>query len=196
MADYLSRATPGLGIIQRIGFDRVPLDIHSELNQAALKACIWGDQPERMTRFNRAIAGVQRMEADGQTMRLYQGDILQAAQHLPNLIATETPEPHLLLVYNSAVTTYFDDTDYHELRTLLMHSFQRLPQGVRGLWLENETPRYNEPLERPKHFLLRARLPFMGGISSLYLGELEAHPQNIYLRKGWDLLRQWLLESA
>lgn len=184
-----------LKVIQRIGFDRSPLDIHSELDQAALKACIWGDQPDRMERFESAIAGFGRMEADGHSVRLYTGDLLKAAQALPNLISEDIPRPHLLMVFNSAVTSYFSDNDYHELRTQLMHSFQRLPEGVQGIWLENEVPRYNEQLDHPKHFMMRARMPFLGGISSVYLGELEAHPRNVYLRKGWDLLRQLLWPS-
>ncbi len=186
---YPQENLPPLPILRRVGFDSDPLYIHDPADRLLLEACIWGDQPERLERFRQAIGGYDRMKQAGQSLEMYKGDILEAADLLPNLIPADVPKPHLLLVYNSAVTVYMRPPEYEQIKNTMMHSLSRLPDGVIGLWLENEAPRHNESVERDKHFLLKARLPFMGGVSTVYLAEQEAHPQNIYLRGGWDTLR-------
>jgi|GEM_PF-1216093 len=191
--DYYSDSqlpTP-LPIEKRIGIDQNPLDLHDPADQLALRACVWGDQPERLTRFDHATENFLRMP----TPQFFQGDIIEAAQLLPKLVENPASSPHLLLVFNSAVTAYFDDTAYQTLRNNLMHAFQTLPAGTAGLWLENETPRYNETVTRAKHFLIRARMTYFGGISSFYLGEIEAHPKRVYLHAGWQGLQDMLKAS-
>lgn len=183
---YPQEKLPPLRILQRVGFDLDPLRIHDPLDRLLLEACIWGDQPERLARFRQAVQRYDRMKPPPD---LYKGNILEAAELLPNLIPADMPRPHLLLVYNSAVTVYMHAPEYEQLKNTLMRSLSRLPNGVVGLWLENESPRYNENTERDKHFLLKARVPFMGGMSTIYLAEQEAHPTNLYLRGGWESLR-------
>jgi hypothetical protein len=183
---------PRLNIQQRIGFDRHPLDVHHSEARLMLQACIWGDQPGRMAQLEQAIAGYLAMESAGGAPRYYAGELMQAAALLPRLISADTPRPHLLLIFNSAVTVYFSDLEYHDLKGVLMGSFAALPIGIRGLWLEAESPRYNESIERPKHFLLSAKMPFLSGISTLHLAEMEAHPRNFYARPNWSLLRDLL----
>jgi len=73
-----------------------------------------------------------------------------------------------------------------------MRSLSQLPDGVSGVWIEAESPRYNEATQRDKHFMMKARVPFMGGVSSYFLGELEPHPRNLYLNAGWEPLREML----
>jgi hypothetical protein len=180
---------PRLTILRRVGMDLHPLDVRNQQHSLMLKACLWGDQPERFGRFEQAIQGFRRMVEDGQSVELIQGDMTEAAAHLSEWVVGIKP-PHLLLIFNSAVTVYFSDASYEGLRANILHSLNHLPDGVRGLWLEHESPRRDETIERDKHFLLKAHV---ADGSRLYLGELEAHPQNLYLRTGWgDLLREKL----
>jgi len=185
-------ALPPLNIYQRVGFDLHPLNVYNEEHLLMLAACVWGDQPERLARFEGAVAGCHAMLERGIQPRLFAGNIIEAAELLPKLIPADAPRPHLLLVFNSAVTAYFSDMQYDRLRGGIIQALASLPAGTAGIWIENEPPRYNESVERDKHFLLRARAPLFGGVSSFYLGELEAHPQNLYLRAGWSLLREAL----
>jgi hypothetical protein len=186
---YPEPTLPPLSLVQRIGIERHLLFLDEADDWLTLQACIWGDQPERLARLEAAKnAALKHMD----DVRLLEGDIMEAASLLPQLIG-QPSAPHIVLVYNSAVTAYFSDADYQALRDALMHAFQALPKGVKALWLENESPRFNESVERPQHFLLRARLPFMGGVSSFFLGELEAHPHNLYLRRGWAAYLQHML---
>ncbi|MBZ0310307.1 MAG: DUF2332 domain-containing protein, partial [Anaerolineae bacterium] len=189
LAAYPYEALPPLPVLRRVGFDANPLYVHDPADRLLLEACIWGDQPERLERFRQAVGGYDRMKQAGQPLEIYKGDILEAAELLPNLIPADVPKPHLLLVYNSAVTVYMAPPEYEQLKNTVIQSLSRLPEGVVGLWLENEPPRHNETVERSHHFLLKARLPFLGGMSTVYLAEQEAHPQNMYLRGEWTILR-------
>lgn len=192
LLNLLPANLPNVPITNRVGFDRHPLHLENAYDRLSLRACIWGDQPERLARFDHAMSGYQRLiDAEGHP-KLYQGDIIEAASLLPNIIPADVQPPHLLLVFNSAVTVYFPDNDYDRLRAALITALNELPDDVMGLWLEAESPRYNEAVDRDKHFLLKARIPFMGGISSFYLGEMEAHPMNLYVRPGWNTLRSML----
>lgn len=192
LARVFGRSRPPLRVINRVGIDRYPLDVRNPDHKLALQACIWGDQPERLRRLEGAIEGYERMLAAGETPRFFVGDILEAAELLARLLPDQITPPHLMIVFNSAVTTYFSDADYDRLRAGVIYSLSRLPTGAAGIWLENEPPRYNETVERDKHFLVKAHLPFMGGVSHFFLGETEAHPQNLYLRAGWGMLREML----
>jgi hypothetical protein len=186
-----ARITPP-NIFQRVGFDRFPLDVFNDDHLLGLRACIWPDQPGRMRRFEESVAGYARMVESGIMPRFFEGDIIQAAELLPKLIPADVPTPHLMLVFNSAVTVYFGDGEYERLRNNLMRSLSQLPDGVSVVWIEAEMPRYNEVAERDKHFMVKMRVPFMGGISSFFLGELEAHPTNLYVNPGWQPLREML----
>lgn len=184
---YQAGQLPRLPITTRVGFDLHPLDMHIEADVLRLEACIWGDQPERLHRLRHALQGYHRMEQNGQTVKLYQGSIMDSIPLIPKLLPTTAP--HLLIVYNSAVTVYMDDWQYEQMRTAMMEMLATLPAGVVGVWLENESPRHNESTDHDKFFLLKARVPFFGGMSTIYLAEQEAHPMNLHLRGGWDSLR-------
>lgn len=186
---YQAGKLPPLPITRRVGFDLHPLDIHNEADRLILEACLWGDQPERLTRFREAVQGYKRLLQGGQSVNLYQGNLFDALPLLPNLIPADVKAPHLLLVYNSAVTVYMGDAEYEQLRNAMIVSLNNLPDGVIGLWLENEAPRHNEAVDHEKYFLLKARTPFLSGMSTIFLAEQEAHPTNMYLRGGWDSLR-------
>lgn len=191
MAAYPATAMPTLNITGRVGIDLNPLDPLDPITQLRLKACIWGHQPERIDRLQHAIEGYERLVTAEGAPQIFQGNIIEAASLIPKLVE-DVEGPHVVVAYNSAVTAYFTDRQYEDLRINLINAFKELPTGVQGIWLENEPPRYNETVEHDKYFLIRAKAEFMGGASTFYLGEIEAHPYTVYLREGWDMLRGFL----
>jgi hypothetical protein len=109
-------------------------------------------------------------------------DIIDAASTLPDRIA---PGTRLLLVYNTIVTLYLADAEYAALRANMTEAFRRLPEGVRGLWLEHELPRDGEPSVPPNLFALKLHELADNTLTTRYLAYTDAHPQTILLTRGW-----------
>jgi hypothetical protein len=171
-------------IQRRIGYDLNPLHLDDPTELLDLRALIWGDQPARLERFDRAVNGYHALSP---APELHSTNIIDAAQHLDTQIAAGS---RLLLVYNTVTTLYLPDPEYGTLRHNIEASFRALPAGVRGVWLELEPPRFGEPATPPKLFALKAHLlDHNGELEARYLAFTEPHPQTVMLLDGWEDLR-------
>ncbi len=166
-------------ILKRIGLDLNPLRLDSPDDLLLLRACIWGDQAARLERFDRAVSTFERLQPAPQIETV---NIITAARTLHTRIA---PGTRLLLVYNTIVTLYLNDTDYADLHANIAAAFRDLPPDVRGLWIEHEFPRHGEPGVPPKLYALKAHTLENGVLRMRYLAYTEAHPQTIMLLAGW-----------
>jgi hypothetical protein len=182
--EALPATLPRPNILKRIGYDLNPLHLDHPEELLDLRALIWGDQAARLARFDRAVAAYQALSP---APELYAANIIDAAQHLHEQIA---PGTRVLLVYNTITTLYLPDPEYAALRRNIEASFQQLPDGVRGVWIELEAPRFGEPATPPKLFAIKAHLlDARGELEARYLAYTEAHPQTIMLLEGWEDLQ-------
>ncbi len=173
-------ALPRPHVLRRVGIDRNPLRLDNPADVATLRACIWGDQPDRLERLDRAIEGYRHLEPPPEIVK---ADAVEAARTLHTLAA---PGTRLLLVYNTWVTSYMDDAEYAALAANMMSSFAQLSPGVCGLWLELEAVRRGEPKPPDKLCPLKAHVLIDGVLSTRILAHCEPHPQTITLLPGWE----------
>jgi hypothetical protein len=169
-------------IVKYIGFDLQPMRLDIPDDLLALRACIWGDQPERLTRFDQAVEAFQTTTPPPEVV---QADIKDVARTLHESIG---PETRLLLVYNTAVTLYLNDEDYALLGSNIAESFRQLPSDVRGLWIELESRRRTDPPTPAKLYPIKIHRLVNGELQQAYYGFTEPHPQHISLLAGWEHL--------
>ncbi len=185
--DALPATLNRLNVLKRVGYDLNPLHLDNPKELLDLRALIWGDQAARMERFDRSVAGYQALSP---APELHAANIIDAAQNLHEQVA---PGSRLLLVYNTVTTVYMQDFEYGALRSNIEESFRALPDGVRGVWIELEAPRFGEPATPPKLFALKAHLLDANGeLEARYLAFTEPHPQTVMLLDGWEDLRSLL----
>jgi hypothetical protein len=171
-------------ILKRLGYDLNPLQLDHPEDSVLLRALIWGDQPTRLERLDQAILAYRTLEPKP---IIHSANIIDAVSTLHEQIA---PGTKLLLLYNSTVTVYLDDKQYTALHRNIETMFRALPKGVRGVWVELESPRFGEPATPPKLCAIKAHtLTDRGDLEAQYLAYAEPHPQTVMLLKGWSDLR-------
>jgi hypothetical protein len=165
-------------ITHRVGIDLNPLRWDDPATVQMLRALIWGDQPARLERMERAIAVYQALDP---APVLRAGNIIEAAAQFHTLIA---PETRLLLAFNSAVTVYFSDAEYAQLRANVAAAFRSLPDGVLGAWVEFESPR-TPHAAAGNGFTIQVNVLQDGELRSVVVGYAEPHPQTITFTANW-----------
>lgn len=121
-------------ITARRGIDLMPFELKSAADDLRLKSYIWGDQPDRMDRLDRALAiykTAQRSKAPIQLEPVSLPDQLEAYLH--SLPQANTP----LVVYNTIVTMYFPDDRPQLEQTMTVWASQ---QSRPVLWVQWEPP--------------------------------------------------------
>lgn len=171
-------------IIARIGIDLQPRDLTDAHVLQDLQACIWGDQPARLARFERAVTAFRSVQPAPQ---IEAASIIDAAATLHTRVA---PGTRLLLVFNSAVTGYLSDLQYQALRANLLSAFQQLPEAVLGVWLEFEGSR--APEATPEQFFLTSHQVDLSGASAAFHSTIiavsEPHPHTITFTESFPTL--------
>lgn len=116
-----------VGVRERIGIERRPVDITTDHGARLLEAFVWADQAPRLERLRQAIEIVR---AD--PPRLMEGDYVEV---LPALLA-ERDLDALTVVYHSASTVYLREEDSAQVRSALEG------EGERGslAWVSYELP--------------------------------------------------------
>ena len=94
-------------IVERIGIDLKVLNANDESDRRWVRAMIWGDQPERLKRFDRAIEEIRRTP-----VRFLEGDanaiLPQALDSLPPRLPAVVFHSHALNQFSSAGRERFD----------------------------------------------------------------------------------------
>lgn len=103
-------AATGLTVTDRVGIDLSPIDAADPLATDWLRACIWPEQTDRLTRLEAALTEVARVRP-----RLVAGDMVQT---LPTLLAEVDPDA-APVVFASMALTYLDRTARRRLATTL-----------------------------------------------------------------------------
>ena len=115
-------------VVARVGIDLHPVALDDPDRVRWLEACLWPDQPWRLTRFRAAVA---LMRAD--LARLVTGDLIAA---LPAVIEDLPAEAHVV-VYHCWAVTYVE----RSRRAELVDTLGRLAGGRSALsWLSAEPP--------------------------------------------------------
>jgi hypothetical protein len=166
-------------IARRVGLDRAPRDLNNPQDYLLLRACQWGDQPERLARFEQAATAAKRV-----TREIRTADIVEAASKLHKVI---TPDTRLLIMYNSAVTVYLQDQAFAALHTGIETAFKALPPQVKGVWLELEAPRCGDPGLPSGKYAMKLRSLHDDRLRMQYMAICEPHPQTITFLPGWTL---------
>lgn len=174
---------PPLSIIHRVGIDLNPLHWDDSATVLMLRALIWGDQPDRLDRMERAVAAYQALDP---APILRAGNIIESAAQLHTLLA---PGTRLLLAFNSAVTGYLSDAEYAQLRVNVATAFRALPADVMGVWVEFESPRTSHPAAG-NGFAVTVNTLQAGQLRPAVVGYAEAHPQTITFTAGWADMRR------
>jgi hypothetical protein len=177
-------------IIKRLGLDLFPIDLAAVGPEPggdarlALRACIWGDHPERLARLDQAITRFLALDPPAE---LQTADIISAAATLYERIPSET---RLVVIYNTTVTLYIPDAAYERLRQNVETCFRAMPPHMRGLWFELELARPGESAIPAGHYALKVhRLDPDGVLRMMILATTNAHPQHIRLTQRWEILQ-------
>lgn len=186
----LSGALPLPRVRRRVGVDLEPVDLRDPDARLCLRACVWGDQADRLRRLDDAIAtflALPREEAPVLLQADMAEGVLAAA---PDAAATG---PRVLLVLNTVSALYLTPAQYARLEEAVTERFAALPAGHLGAWVELETPRPGTPEAASdiSHLRFSARLLDRGGALRRFpLGMTEPHPTEWRLDSpGWAALR-------
>lgn len=115
----------GIDVCVRIGLDRRPVDCQDPDDIRWLEACVWADQPERLSQLRRAVAARARYEVE-----MVSGDALQ------DLAATlaRVPPSVPTVVLTSWVLTYLSSAD----QVRLIAALDAAAQDRALWWIANE----------------------------------------------------------
>jgi hypothetical protein len=167
-------------IVAALGIDRSPLDVSVEEDRLLLRASLWPGQVERRARLDAAIEALEREKRAG-FISIERGDLPGAVDRVASF--TDRHPGAFVLVFNTIVTGYLDDTAYRELQTRIASLLSRR----RGVWVELETPR-GQP-DRADRAELAVWSPRDGsgsppGIERVLLAETEPHPRVLRVVEG------------
>ncbi len=127
-------------IVERVGIDQHPVDVHNVDQVRWLEACLWPDQPWRIERFRSAVA-----VAKTDSPRVVQGDFVAA---LPGVVADLRDDTHVV-VFTTWALTYVQ----RERRDLIARCLEELAQSGRPVsWLSAEPPGCVPQVLAPKEF--------------------------------------------
>ena len=164
-------------IARRLGCDLAVPDLTTEDDLAALSACVWGDDRERLDRLREAAEQLIAHRRAG-SIELSQADMLDYVEtHVRAQIGAAPPS--LVVVYNTVVTCYVSAEQYARLRAGVTALFAALPQH-RCAWIEHEPLRAGEVAAAPDaESYIRLHTLQDGALRTAYLGTAEMHPKNI-----------------
>lgn len=173
-------------ITRRLGCDLAVPDLTTEDDLAALSACIWGDDRERLDRLRDAVEQLIAQRRAG-SIELSQADMLDYVEtHLRAQL--DAAPPSLVIMYNTVVTCYVSAEQYARLRAGVTALFAALPQH-RCAWIEHEPLRAGEVAAAPAgESHIRLHTLQGGALRTEYLGTAEMHPKNITWTTGLERL--------
>lgn len=171
---------PKPNIVKRLGFDARLPNLEDPDDLMELFASIWGDQADRLQRCKAALEEVKKVQPERRT-----ANIVEVSGSLHTQIPDATK---LVVVFNSAVTMYMIDEDYSTLHDNITATFLKLPKGTRGLWVELEPPRKDDPESPDMRFPLKLHMLRESDLRMYYLAFTESHPRNVVLLPGWNIL--------
>lgn len=185
-------------IARRVGVDLHPVDLRDPGERLGLRACVWGDQPDRLERLDGAIATFLAL-AGPDAPTLQQGDMVEAV--LAAAPDAAAGGPRVLLVLNSVAALYLQPEGYARLSVNVARRFAALPPGHAGVWVELETPRpeEGEAPEDKRTVRLTAKVLARdgGGLTRFLLARAEPHPRHWRLfAEAWAGLREALAGQA
>lgn len=145
---FLSSPRAAPKILSRAGADLAPLDLQEPQAELYLKACVWGDQPQRLARLREGIAVHQRIAQETPASRV-QLHAARLPDDLESFLARAIPRypQGPVIVYNTYVTEYFNDVAERSLDRQLKDFARRfsVQTGLPLMWVRFEPPRAAEP---------------------------------------------------
>jgi hypothetical protein len=135
-------------VASRTGCDRAPLDVRNPDHVLRLRAYVWADQAERLSRLDAAIALAR--EAD---VRIEAAD---AGDWLERKLAPALPEG-VTIIYHSVVWQYFSEATRAHVRAVIHAAAARADEERRLAWLRLEPNRalgIEGPMEQMATLLL------------------------------------------
>lgn len=195
-ASWPTDLKPGsVKVLSRAGVDFSPVDLSCPEARLHLKACVWGDQPQRHQRLQEGFA-------------LHQAAVQGALEPAAQMITAELPEdlegflrkavpvhPEApLVIYNTYVTEYFNDVDERALHRRLSQ-FARswsLQHNLPLMWVRFEPPRSGEAAA-PRRGWCRWQVELYMGPEHRHVDLGWAHPHFSQLRldAGMQLLQRF-----
>ncbi|CAN5351063.1 DUF2332 domain-containing protein [soil metagenome] len=142
----------GVDVAWRAGIDLDPVDVGDPDAVRWIEACVWPDQPNRLTRLRAAVRVARR-----QPPRVVTGDLVDALA----AVASSAPQPLPLCVYHSAVLGYLPTHRREKFIAVLGEIAAHRPL----VWVSNEAPAVipglaatHEQTSRGETFLLTASI--------------------------------------
>jgi hypothetical protein len=133
-------------VLSRVGCDQQPIDLDQVGAATLLRACIWGDQPDRLRRLEGAMS-VHRAARDGTISpraELVQCELPGGWSDFVTAALPRRPIAPVVLV-NTYVTAYFSDVEHRALERAVRKTARdwsvqhRLP----WMWVRFEPPRHD-----------------------------------------------------
>lgn len=141
----LSTACPK--VRSRVGGDFAPLDLREAQAQLHLKACVWPDQPARLSRLQRGI-DLHQAAREGVLAPVAQLHAAKLPEDLESFLRKAIPAHPVgpVIVYNTYVTEYFNDVDERGLTRRLRDFARRwsMQHKLPLMWVRFEPPRQGE----------------------------------------------------
>lgn len=132
-------------VVSRHGGDAHPIDVEDADAMDGLRACIWGDQPQRFRRLEEALALHAKMPAEARA-QLHKSELPGDLESLLGAALPGRPEAPVVL-FNTYVTAYFSDVQHREMqRRVRRHARQEaLTHRVPWVWIRFEPARRGDP---------------------------------------------------
>jgi len=130
---------PSFDVVSRRGCDCDPVDISDPGARLRLKAYIWPDQPDRMSRLDAALAMADRFPVTV--------DRADAAPWLEDQLAGPLSEG-TTVIYHSIAWQYFDADTHARAKAAIETTGARADDRHRLAWLRFEPARVFDPVDR------------------------------------------------
>ncbi len=168
-------------VTKRLGCDLSVPNVFDDGDMLDLSACIWGDDPGRLSRFQDSVSIRRSFGPNGGVVDLTEIDLFEFLPSIDPRVLLEANEPHLLIVYNTIVTTYFDRESYNHLRSQIDRLFARF-RNHHCIWLEHETLREETSDENVPQTESHISAHFVdkGDLKTECIASTEMHPRNIH----------------
>lgn len=137
-------------VLSRHGGDINPVDFRDAAAMDGLRACIWGDQPERFRRLEEGLAmhreALLGRRGAAPAVTLHKSELPGELEDLLRVALPARPEAPIVL-FNTYVTAYFSDVEHRELqRKIRQFAHQHaLTHRIPWVWIRFEPRRRGEP---------------------------------------------------
>lgn len=162
--------TPRPEIAQRIGLDRSPVDVRDPDGADWLRACVWPDDEERMSRLERGLATFAG-SAGARVLRCALGEVAAPLSSLPN--------DRRVLLLQSVVRDYLPPEELARYENAVRALIAERP-ACAVLWAQFELRNDGEPPERSMGLTVTLR-DSREGLREFVLARTHPHPRVLHI---------------